>query len=401
MLEMIREYGVQQLAAGEEESPLRDRHAAHFLDLAERGETGLTGPDQAAWMARLEGEYGNLRAALGWAIGRGDAPSSLRMGSALWRFWSASGRLNEGRDWLDRALALDPDDRSAARAQALMRRGNIAVDLADYPAARRFYEESVSICRTLEDEIKACRALDGLGLVQLIQGNYAAARAAHRSTLKVWRSHRSKREEALVLHSLGNIAVAGGNFSAARDALSASLTIRRELDDAGGVAYAIYWRGRLDRLEGKNEAARIWLTRILAEFRELGDQLGSAFALNELGCLAHDFGDDSAALPLHFGALLERVDAGALLEIVECLEGIAAIAVAQRWLEPGVMLHAATAAWRHQHGAPLIPALKNKYELDLTYLRSELPPAIFERAWGVGAIATLDEAVDLAFALHT
>ncbi len=136
MLETIREFALEQLIASDDESLVRDVHAAYFLQLAEQGETELTGPNQAAWMARLETEYGNLRAALGWSIKQGDAEASQRLGSALWRFWSASGRLNEGRDWLDRALALEPDDRSAVRARALLRRGNIAVDLADYPSAR-------------------------------------------------------------------------------------------------------------------------------------------------------------------------------------------------------------------------------------------------------------------------
>ncbi|MBA3274832.1 MAG: XRE family transcriptional regulator, partial [Chloroflexia bacterium] len=163
MLETIREYALEQLALSGDDMSVRDLHAAHFLQFAERGETELTGPHQADWMTRLETEYGNLRAALGWSIEREDAPASQQFGSALWRFWAASGRLNEGRDWLDRALTLDPVDVSAVRAQALLRRGNMAVDLADYPGARRLYEESLSLFTSLGDEVKACTALDGLG----------------------------------------------------------------------------------------------------------------------------------------------------------------------------------------------------------------------------------------------
>jgi predicted ATPase/transcriptional regulator with XRE-family HTH domain len=395
MLETIREYALEQLAASDEESRARDLHAAYFLQLAEQGETGLTGPDQAAWMARLEMEYGNLRAALGWSIEQANAAASQRFGSALWRFWSASGRLNEGRDWLDRALALDPDDRSAVCAQALLRRGNIAVDLADYLSARNFYEESLAIRRELEDEVNACRALDGLGLVRWRQGEYAAARVAHESTLRVWQELGWKREVALALQNLGRVALAEGEYVGARRSFDGSLAIRRELGDVGGAAYVSCWRGRLDRLEGNTEDARRWLDRALAGFHEVSDQLGIAETVNELGCLAHDVGDDYTALVHHLAAMREWEEAGNIEGTVDCLEGIAAVALGQRQMELGVTLSAA-AAWRQRHGVPLLPVLLSARDRALDHARSALLPVTFERVWGEGETATLDEAVDLA-----
>lgn len=399
MLETIREYAVHQLAASEEEPPLRNRHAAHFLDLAEQGETELNGPRQAAWMARLESEYGNLRAALGWSIQRADSPSGLRLGSALWRFWSASGRLNEGRDWLDRALALDPDDRSAARAQALMRRGNIAVDLADYPPARRLFEESLTIRHALGDDINACTALTGLGLVHLSQGNYAAARRAHESGLRLCQMHGLRLRIGLALQNLGNGAVAEGDYGAARSAFDASLAIRRDMEDVGGAAYVSCWRGRLDRIEGRTGEAKAWLTRALAGFREVLDGLGTAFALNELGSLAHDLGDDDEALAFHLDALRERVEASDIEGTVDCLECIASVAYTLDQIEIGVILAGVSSAWRHKHGAPLLPLLRKTYEGGLLRARSLLPLGTFDRVWADGETTTINEAIDLAFTI--
>jgi predicted ATPase/DNA-binding XRE family transcriptional regulator len=399
MLETIREYALDQLVASEDESVVRDLHAAYFLQLAEQGETELTGPNQALWMQRLESEYGNLRAALGWAIQQEDAASSQRFGSALWRFWAASGRLNEGRGWLDRALALATDDRSAHRAQALLRRGNIAVDLADYPTARGMYESSLEIYRSLGDEVNVNRAISGIGLVHFNQGEYVAARVAYEAVLQMWQDRGSRHGEGLTLHSLGNVAVALGEFTSGRRAYDASLAIQRDLDDSGGVAYLEYRRGRLDRLEGKTDDAQRWLTRALAGFREVGDQLGAAYVLNELGSLAHDLGDDRMALGFHLGALREREEAGAIHEVVESIEGIVAVAIAKGQLESGVVLASATSAWRQVHGTPLSSVLLATLQLALERARNELPPEVFERAWGEGATATLDEATDLAFTL--
>lgn len=397
MLETIRECALHQLAASADEPQVRDRHAAHFLDLAEQGETELNGPRQAAWMTRLEADYGNLRAALGWSIERGDALSSQRFGSALWRYWSASGRLNEGRDWLDRALALDPDDRSAARAQALMRKGNIAVDLADYPNALRLFKDSLSIFDSLADDLNACGALTGLGLVLWSQGDFAAARKAHEKTLTICKAHDWQRGVALALQNIGSVELAEGDYISARKRFGLSLDIRRDLGDEAAAAYVSYWRGRLERFAGETEHAKQWLARAAAGFRQAGDQLGIAFALNELGCVAHDQGNDREALAYHLDALRDRADASSNQEIVECLEGIAMAALSRHQLEAGVFLFASSSAWRGQHGAPLLPLLSDCNARDLEQVRSEWPRDLFERAWREGEIATLDEAVDLAF----
>jgi predicted ATPase/DNA-binding XRE family transcriptional regulator len=397
MLETIREYALEQLAASGDDGPVRDRHAAHFLELAEQGETELTGPHQAAWMARLESEYGNLRAALGWSIGRGDAASSQRFGSALWRFWAASGRLNEGRDWLDRALTLNPGEQSAVRAQALLRRGNIAVDLADYPNARQLYAESLSISTELNDDLNACRAHTGMGLVHWNQGNYVVARTSHEKALLIGEVLGWQRGVAAAWQNVGSVELAEGNYMSAQIAFDASLSIQRDLGDIGGAAYVACWRGRLDRLDGKTQSAKNWLTRALAGFRKVVNELGVALAVNELGCLAHDEGDHDAAVAHHLQAMRDRHEAGAIQETVESLEGIAAALLSRLQMELGIKLLAATSTWRETHGVPLLPVLQDSYERCLIQARSYVPSPDFEQAWGEGETATIDEAIDLAF----
>ena len=66
MLETIREYGLEQLAASGEAEELRRHHADYALGLAQAGAAALGGAAQGDWLTRLEVEQANLRAALAW-----------------------------------------------------------------------------------------------------------------------------------------------------------------------------------------------------------------------------------------------------------------------------------------------------------------------------------------------
>src|SRR5262249_30474565 len=103
LLETVREFGLEQLAAAGEEGEVGDRHAAWCLRLAERAEAAAWGPEQRAWFDRLQADYDNVRAALARSLDREDA-TGLRLVAALGSFWFVRGPLGEARAWSDRAL---------------------------------------------------------------------------------------------------------------------------------------------------------------------------------------------------------------------------------------------------------------------------------------------------------
>ena len=59
-----------------------------------------------SWLERLDAERDNLRAALTWATEEDEADIGLRIGTALWRYWQLRGSDSEGRERLERLLAL-------------------------------------------------------------------------------------------------------------------------------------------------------------------------------------------------------------------------------------------------------------------------------------------------------
>ena len=152
MLETIRAYAQEQLAASGETEIARDAHAAFFLALAEAAAPRLHGPEQLSWLERLETEHDNLRAALAWSLERGETETALRLTGALGAFWRVRGHLSEGRAWLDRALAGGTAGGGGAlRAKALQEAGTLAWCQGDYGAATALLEESLARWRTLED----------------------------------------------------------------------------------------------------------------------------------------------------------------------------------------------------------------------------------------------------------
>ena len=97
MLETVREFALEQLAASGEAGKTRRRHAEFYLGLVQRAAPHLTGPEQAQWLGRLDCEYSNIRAVLERArAGSVDAAILSQFAVALWRYWNVRGYCLEG-----------------------------------------------------------------------------------------------------------------------------------------------------------------------------------------------------------------------------------------------------------------------------------------------------------------
>ena len=154
------------------------------MALAEDAESHLTGADQVEWLARLELEHDNLRAALHWAQMTEHGAQSedqsaetalmgVRAAGALWRFWWTRGYLTEGREKLMRALTslggewMQAEEVKKARAKVLHGIGNVARAQGDFEASRSSFEEALALRRDLGDEWGIAASLGSLGNVAI------------------------------------------------------------------------------------------------------------------------------------------------------------------------------------------------------------------------------------------
>ena len=106
MLETIREYGLEQLAASGEEEATQRAYAAYCMVLAEEGNLPLTPSERTNWLALCDADHDNLRAALDWLIAHDSAEWALRLGLALYWFWEPREHLVEGRERLEAILKM-------------------------------------------------------------------------------------------------------------------------------------------------------------------------------------------------------------------------------------------------------------------------------------------------------
>ncbi|MFC9970176.1 BTAD domain-containing putative transcriptional regulator [Spirillospora sp. NPDC127200] len=327
LLESVAAYAAERLREAGEEQQTRDRHRRYYLDLAERADPLLRGPDQRRWLDRLNAEAANLRAALDGA----DAGTALRLVNALTWSWFLRGRISEARTALAAALALDGGDRrDRARATAW----HTGITLLDGGAADR----AASTERMLT-------AFDGID-------------DPHGLAWAQW----------FVALSLAGF----GDPGAVEHLAGRALATFEELGDRWGAAAALCARAALNLSQGDLAAAERDGARSLEAFRAEGDGWGRIQAAEVLGVLAEARGDYPRAARLHEEGLRLAEELGLGPEVSYHLSRLGRIAMLTGDLDRADDLHrraaqraAAEAHRRMEHFAEIGLALTARRRGDL------------------------------------
>jgi tetratricopeptide (TPR) repeat protein len=303
MLQTIRAFGLEELAARGEEEGVREEHAAFFAGMVARARPELSGPEQGAWFDRFDVEHDDIRAALRWLLRRRETDVALRLVGVLWAFWWIRGYPGEGSDWLRQALALDGASDSATRALALAGAGTLAEVQGDYDRAAALHAESLALARANGSDLDAARALSGLAAIAQDQGDYDHAAARFAEALALYRQAGDETGIAQALIGLGTLAAYRGESEEAAQRLAEAVAQFTALGDDWGVAHARLNLGRLAFLDGDIERAGRESEEALTIFRRLGDAANIALLLANLGEIALHQGEIARAAELHDDAL--------------------------------------------------------------------------------------------------
>ena len=296
LLETIKQYARDRLresGAGEE---VRIRHRDWFLGLAERSEPELQeGGKQAEWIALLEEEHDNLRAALEWSASDEDPRHMAGLSSALYWFWFVRGYAGEGRRWLTRALERAEQVPTDLRAKLLHAAGTLAWAHHDLKAALPLLEEGLSIRKELSDERGIAQSLGILGNVHGYLGDYSQAAVLWQESLGIRRKIGDKRGAAAVLANLSSLTLAKGDFEKAMTGHMEALALNREVGDRHNEAQSLFSIGGIWNSQDEYAKARHYFEEALAIARELGASELTLTCLGNLGGIAFNQGDYEAA----------------------------------------------------------------------------------------------------------
>ena len=312
LLETIREFALEELAASGEQDDVRAAHAAFYVALARSGDS-----------ERLEPEQANLRAAMRWYLAREDQDGALALSAASSAFWLSRGHLTEGRRWLEQALALGDGPPTADRARASIAAGLLAYHQADYAVAATHLQRGLDQCRARGDEADVARALAALALARTRAGDLAPALHLAEEALDAYRRLDDEAGVGRSLETLGRVLWIQGDYGQARARLQESLAVARRLGARDIAARASQGLGYVALADGDLEGADALLEESLAEFRELGDRWWALRGMCALGHVAARRGAHAAArLRFAQGLEIARELGDPMLEAA-CLEGLA------------------------------------------------------------------------------
>ncbi len=286
MLETIREYGTERLDEHCEVAPIGQRHAAYYLALAEEAAAAMAGPAAAGWLGWLETEHDNLRAALRWALDRGDRVTALRLAGALWRFWAQRGHLTEGRRWFTAAFAL-PGDASpaapAAQVSWLIGAARLAMDQAAYDEASAYCEQAAALAREAGNAADQAAALNTAGLLARALNRYSDSAQAHQAALPLAQGAADRGATATALLGLAYEAMFTGDAMRAAALAEESLPEARESGDQLILAQVLIFLSWVASNGAGFERSGALATEALSLFTALGDTAGRAETLFMLG----------------------------------------------------------------------------------------------------------------------
>jgi predicted ATPase/class 3 adenylate cyclase/Tfp pilus assembly protein PilF len=361
MFETIREYASDKLVERGEAARMKEAHADHYLELAERVE--LDGTAVVEWFRRLDNEFPNIAAATVYFLDGGQAESALRLVSPLYPYWNTRSYARQALRWLEKGLQHGKALSIPVRARALLALGGInVVSVGDFPRAIVSLTDAVSLLREIGDDMQTVRARIWLGMCATETGKYEEAETELTAALNLARETHHDLGVAVALAQLGNFARARKDFPSALKWHEEALSTGRIQANAKVlslqlifVADLLIFSGRLDEAEAHYEEA-------LSRAREVAWQPVIGDAMVGLGLVAvlqnrHDLARER----LREAVLLSQApeDAGTVLL---ALLHMAALAAARGEANRAGLLLVAQADLRETLDFPLDPLWQGEWE---------------------------------------
>ncbi|WP_392668985.1 ATP-binding protein [Streptomyces sp. LN785] len=306
MLDTVREYGAEWLAATGDTDRLRRRHRDWFLGFATWCELDWFGPRQGEVAARAGSELPNLRLAMECSLeSPDDVHLAQHLAGTLWFLWVGCGRLSEGRYWLAHVLE-EESPHDAARLKALWVLGHVAVLQGDPVGAISALQECREEADRVGDETALAYAVHRTGCLALVTDDMLRAEELLQDALRRYRDLGELNSNVLMAQV--ELAMAVGFRGDLEAAATICEEVREICEDHGeqwALSYALYVLAYAALKRERPDHARELLGESLAIGHTFDDLLGTVLALELLALVTAVEGNATEAAVLQGAA--ERI----------------------------------------------------------------------------------------------
>jgi len=279
MLQTLREYALDKLAGRGEEDDVRVRQAEWFVEVLEAEDLPQPGRPTERAMVRVAMEQENLRSALEWASGRGMTETVARLASSLAEVWIRLGQLHEAKRWMGLVLerADDYPDRLAAQVVSAARA--LAWHEGDHAQAMALAQRALALWQRVGDQYAIGREIMSLGRAACSAGDLIRGRTNFEEAIQFAREHDLPELLQAALNGLGDIEIREGNLLAGRSLCEQSRAVGPE-STTGLVA--LLNLAQVARLQADQAGARSLACEALDHALARGDRLTLAWGAFEL-----------------------------------------------------------------------------------------------------------------------
>ena len=398
MLETIREYAQERLIESGEYEAAKGQHLRYYGAMVRQAEIELQGENALPWMDRLQAEYDNIRAALGWALHLQDGEAAGWLAFGLYRFWDRIGYGSEALMWLEAVVGLGDAVPPEIRVQMYNIAGIIAYNQVDYDRATQFYEQTLTLAREIGDMKRLAGAINNLGLIAKQRGDYARAESLITEYLEMQRAWGDQKRVAMALCNLSDAPLYQGDLERAQALCEESLGIFHALGDEWSASVVAEHLGLIALRQGDYDQAMQWFQKHReGQLKRKGMRYAND-ALKHLGLTLLHKEEYSQAASYFAEALTIYQGFGVTQHMAECLAGLAVVAAQSRDAESawraGVMLGASEVMLASAE--KLIPPNQDEYDTNVALVRATLDAVQLASAWEAGKVMPLEEVIAIA-----
>jgi non-specific serine/threonine protein kinase len=321
MLETLREFGLEQLATADEETPTRARHAAYMLSLARALRLWVSTHARHAPLDQLATEHANLDQALGWLDRHGSAADFTELVAALGEYWYSVNLFRDGQRWLERALIKQDQATATDRARLLIGYAGVLFGQGQFAEVEHVLAEALPLSAAVSDPVDRARALMLHAFTLFVNNQYREAEVPLREA----QAQADQLDDPILRAALAWRALA-----------NLSMCARGQEDFARDTAYC-------------EEALKLF------EGKDL--DLAEAITLMNFGAAAFASGDYRLAVERWREGVLLTGERGDLRQVADALSGIANVATLWGVSQAALLLFGAADALRERMGIPMLSPL--------------------------------------------